>query len=462
MTDISSTVDAREDGRSRRGDAPRSSHADWTPVADRRDPVAVIEEQNAGRVDQLVPLRRGRMSASPFAFYRGSAAIMASDLAATPTSGLEVQLSGDAHLSNFGVYGSPERNLVFDLNDFDETLPGPFEWDVKRLATSFAIAAQDRGFDADVQRSLAERAVAAYRTVMRRFDDEGWLAVWYEHVDEARLSEWTGRRGLSQEELKRLRRFSEKARSRDALHAATKLVDRDGDAVRFRSSPPVLVRLDDLTADADLDPDAVREGVGQSMLSYLDSLTSEIRHLVTRYRVVDVALKVVGVGSVGTRCWIVLLAGRVDHDVLILQVKEATASVLEAHLPASRFDLHGRRVVEGQQLMQASSDIFLGWSRSTFGRDYYWRQFKDWKGSARIERATPSGLERYAELCGYTLARAHAVSGDPGAIAAYLGKGRNFDRAVGEFAMGYAAQNQADHEAFVQAIDDGLEVERDT
>ena len=447
-------------GRSLRREVPRSSHAEWSPPEGRPDPVGIIEAQNADRLTFLTALRRGRMSASPFTFYRGSAAIMASDLATTPTSGLAVQLCGDAHLSNFGVYGSPERNLVFDLNDFDETLPGPFEWDVKRLAASFTIAAQHRGFDSEIQRSLAASVSRAYRISMGRFAAQGWLETWYDHVTEQRVADLVMQRSGSRARVKELRKFSAKARSRDALSAAVKLVDKTQDGYRFKSSPPVLVPIRELAEARRLDD--VEAVVRRALDSYRASLDENTRHLVDRYRMVDLALKVVGVGSVGTRCWVTLLVGRHASDVLLLQVKEAGASVLESHLPASRFRLHGRRVVEGQRLMQASSDIFLGWSDSTLDRRYYWRQLKDWKGSVDLETAKPEGLERYAELCGYTLARAHAVSGDPAAIAGYLGNGVVFDTALGEFSMRYAHQNLTDYRAFTEAIAEGLEIETET
>ena len=334
------------------------------------------------------------MSVSPFTFFRGSAAIMASDLAATPSVGLTVQLCGDAHLANFVLYGSPERNLLFDVNDFDETLPGPFEWDVKRLAASFTVAAQHRDFHPEAQRRLAETVTRSYRLAMQRFARKGWLPL------------------------------------RELPEAQT--------------------------------ADQARVAVEQTFGSYRDSLPESTRWLVDRYRLEDVALKVVGVGSVGTRCWVALLLGRHHDDVLLLQVKEATDSVLERHLPASRFRLHGRRVVEGQRLMQAASDIFLGWSGPVADRHYYWRQLRDWKGAADLETGRVEGAERYAEVCGHTLARAHAVSGDPAAIAGYLGNGTSFDVAVAEFSLSYTTQNLTDYHAFAQAIADGLAVETES
>ena len=459
VTSATSVADARGFGRSLRADVPRSSHGEWVRAADRRGPVQIIEDQNRDRVPWLVPLRRGRMSASPFTFFRGSAAIMAADLAATPRLDLPAQLCGDGHLSNFGLYGSPERNLVFDLNDFDETLPGPVDWDVKRLATSFTIAAQHRGFDPGTQRRLAETAAGTYREAMNGFAARGWLTTFYGHVAEADLEEFVAARG-TRRQAKRLGKAAAKARSRDSLRAAVKLVEPYQGGYRFRSSPPVLVPARELPRAED--ENQIRALVEEAFRSYRETLDEKTRWLVDRYRFEDVAMKVVGVGSVGTRCWVGLFLGRLPSDVLLLQVKEATASVLEGPLPASRFRLHGRRVVEGQRLMQASSDIFLGWCRMSGGRHYYWRQLKDWKGSLDPERVRVEGLERYAQVCGYTLARSHAVSGDPAAIAGYLGKGTVFDRSIGEFAMRYAAQNAQDYQAFTEAIAGGLEVETDS
>jgi uncharacterized protein (DUF2252 family) len=452
---------AYELGRFLRKEVPRSVHAGWTPTADRPDPVGIVEVQNADRIPWLAPLRRGRMSVSPFTFFRGSAAIMALDLAATPSVGLTVQLCGDAHLANFGLYGSPERNLLFDVNDFDETLPGPFEWDVKRLAASFTVAAQHRDFHPPAQRRLAETVARSYRLAMRRFAEKGWLEAWYDHLAEGNLVDWVTSRGGNRTQITDLETITAKARSRDSLQAAVKLLEpADRVRYRFKSSPPVLVPLRELPEGQTADQ--ARVAVEQAFGSYRDSLPESTRWLVDRYRLEDVALKVVGVGSVGTRCWVALLLGRHHEDVLLLQVKEATDSVLERHLPASRFRLHGRRVVEGQRLMQAASDIFLGWSGSVADRHYYWRQLRDWKGAADLETGRVEGAERYAEVCGYTLARAHAVSGDPAAIAGYLGNGTSFDVAVAEFSMRYTAQNLTDYHAFAQAIADGLAVETES
>ena len=445
--------EATETGRAVRKDVPRSSHGDWTPAADRPDPVGLIEGQNADRLEWLLPVRRARMSASPFTFYRGAARLMATDLAATPNSGLNVQLCGDAHLSNFGVYASPERKLVFDLNDFDETLPGPFEWDVKRLAASFAIAAQNVELGDEVARKLAERVTEVYRNAMAEFAERSWLEMWYAHLPFDDLLELSKSRGASKKALKRGEKFAKKARSKDNLRAAQKLVDRSGDAPRFRSDPPLLVPFDELPDEAH--PDRRRESVNESLRSYRSSLSGQMQWLFARYQMVDGAIKVVGVGSVGTRCSVGLFLGRHESDVLLLQIKEATHSVLEEHLEPSRYERHGRRVVEGQRLLQGTSDIFLGWSRSSTGREFYWRQLKDWKGSADLDNASHDLLARYADLCGFTLARAHAVTGDPTAIAAYLGKGDVFDRAMGEYSIRYAAQNVSDAAKFSAAIAEG-------
>ena len=390
------------------------------------------------------------MAESPFAFFRGSARIMAADLASQPDTGLEVQLCGDAHLANFGVYGSPERVLVFDLNDFDETLPGPFEWDVKRLAASVAIAGQHNGLADEVCRLLAVETAQAYRTTIAELSKAGWLDTWYKHIAVDELVNLLEREGASKKRTKRAKRFAKRARSKDHLRAATKLVEATEDGHRFRSSPPLLQRFEDLVDN--LDAEQFERSIAASLDSYRASLPAHIRQLLDRYTLVDMALKVVGVGSVGTRCAIGLFVGRDASDVLILQVKEATKSVLADHLPASQYRLQGRRVVEGQRLMQASSDIFLGWSTSTTGHHYYWRQLKDWKGSVDLDGAGKGALGRYAALCGLTLARAHAVSGDPRPIAAYLGSGTVFDQALGEFALRYAEQNAQDYEEFKGAI----------
>jgi uncharacterized protein (DUF2252 family) len=447
-------TEQRERGRSLRKSNPRSGNADWSPGPHRPDPVALIESQNEARVGWLVPIRRARMVVSPFTFYRGAAGIMASDLNSGSSPELQVQLCGDAHLSNFGVYASPERRLMFDLNDFDETLPGPFDWDVKRLAASFTIAAQDRGFDTDVGRQLAMDATRSYRKSMAGFAKQSWLETWYSQAPYDELVELSKAQGATKKELKRVKKFAKKAKSKNHLQAAHKLVEHDNGRYQFKSAPPLLIPIRDLPIKAE--PDDIRETVAKDFANYRASVGDNIQWLLDRYELVDVAMKVVGVGSVGTRCLVALLIGRGPSDVLVLQIKEATRSVFEEHLPPSHYSQSGQRVVEGQRLVQAASDIFLGWSESAVsGHHYYWRQLKDWKGSANVDRSSPESLARYARLCGIILARAHAVSGDPAAISGYLGKGDVFDEALGEFSFAYAKQNLADHEAFATAIRDG-------
>jgi uncharacterized protein (DUF2252 family) len=378
--------------------------------------------------------------------------VMAADLAATPSTGIDVQLCGDAHLSNFGVYGSPERDLVFDLNDFDETLPGPWEWDVKRLAASFSIAARHNEYGQDVERDLARRAVGAYRKAMGDFAGARYSDVWYAHLDVDDVSD-AFRGQLSKKERKQGERFARKARSKNSLHAFDRLAEQTADGYRIASQPPLIVPLREIPHDEH--PDQVAQTIRGVLEAYLDSVPDHIEVFLRRYRYRDLAIKVVGVGSVGTRCWIVLLKGRDEHDPFFLQIKEADRSVLEDHLPDSVYAEHGRRVVEGQRLMQATSDSFLGWHVGLDGTHYYWRQFKDMKGSVEIDGATERAARRYASLCGWTLARAHARSGDPAAIAGYLGTGDNFDRAVADFSFAYADQNERDYSAFTQAIADG-------
>jgi uncharacterized protein (DUF2252 family) len=442
-------------GKAARSDAPRSSHATWEPQEDRADPVAVLERQARSRVPELVPIRYARMAASPFAFFRGAAAVMSADLARTPVSGLRVQACGDAHLSNFGVFAAPDRRLVFDLNDFDESLPGPWEWDVKRLAASFAIAGRENGLKGKARRAAVLEAGHSYRDAMRAFASQGNLEVWYARLDvEAAMAE------VEEEDsqvLTRLRKGIAKARAKDSLRALEKLTETVDGEIRFRSEPPLLVPGEEMLPAAE-GPGAI-EVLGEVLDAYRDSLPADRQQLLDGYRFRQIARKVVGVGSVGTRAWVVLLTGTDDGDPLFLQAKEAEASVLEPHAGASRFPNHGQRVVEGQRLMQATGDIFLGWCPAIGldgrRRDFYVRQLWDWKRSAEVERLTPRGLELYARLCGWTLARAHARSGDRVAIAAYLGAGDAFDRAIAAFSESYADQNERDHGALVAAIDSG-------
>ena len=441
-----------EVGRTARRVVSRSSHAGWTPGSGRRDPVRLLEEQNATRVPWLVPLRHARMRVSPFTFYRGTARIMAADLATTETSGLAVQLGGDAHLSNFGAYASPSRQLVFDQNDFDETLPGPWEWDVKRFATSFLIAARDLEFDTKTARALTSASVRAYRSAMREYAGEGYLDLWHEHTTTADVGATGGTdsRGLA----KRLARFERRARSKTSLQALAKLAEDVDGRYRIRSQPPVLVPLRDLPAEYDVA--AIEASALAGFEAYKHTLSDDRRALVDRYVPLDLAIKVVGVGSVGTYSLALLLEGRDRDDPLFLQIKEAGPSVLEEFVAPSVYANHGRRVVEGQRLIQAESDICLGWTEGDLEhRHFYVRQLRDWKGSVEIAGATPNQLEFYAQLCGRVLARGHARSGDPVVLTAYMGKGDAFDRAITEFAAAYEVQNRADYDEFLAAIGDG-------
>jgi uncharacterized protein (DUF2252 family) len=444
-------------GKAARAEVPRSSHASFEPAPHRADPVGVLERQAQTRVPELVPIRYGRMLVSAFTFYRGAAMIMAGDLAATPRSGLTVQCCGDAHLSNFGVFASPERRLMFDLNDFDETLPGPWEWDVKRLAVSMLIAAQDNGFAVSDQEQVVLETVASYRTAMAGFAGMNNLDVWYSHLDiEAALQELGSQ--LKPAQVKRTEKALAKARTKDNMSAFSKLTHVvDGEA-RILAEPPLIVPIHDLARGAEREE--MFESLHELVRSYRQTLEYDRRVLLEEFQLTDMARKVVGVGSVGTRAWIALMLGRDGKDPLFLQLKEAEASVLEESLGPSEFANHGQRVVTGQRLMQASSDIFLGWLHVAEGidggnRDFYGRQLKDWKGSAEIERMKPSGLAAYGRLCGWTLARAHARSGDRIAIAAYLGKGTVFDRAIVEFSQAYAEQNERDYRALAAAVKSG-------
>ena len=452
-----SVEERRARGRDARVAAPRSSHSLWELPAGRFDPIALLEEQATDRVHELVPIRYGRMLVSPFAFFRGAAAIMAADLAGSPRSGITVQLCGDAHLSNFGVFGTPERRMIFDVNDFDETLPGPWEWDVKRLAASLEVHGRDRGFDPADRRAIVIAAAREYRQEMRRISRRRTLDAWYDHLDvdwllEQALAEVRAER-LKRREARAAERVVAKARTRDSVRVFAKRTSRvDGD-LRITPDPPLIVPLEDLIVPG-TEWDRADELVKRLLSSYRRTLSHE-HHPIEEFRYVDVARKVVGVGSVGTRCYIVLLVGRDDRDPLLLQVKEAQASVLEPYLGASRIRHSGRRVVVGQRLMQAATDIFLGWQRVTgldgTARDYYVRQLHDWKGGAEVDRLLVTGATFYARLCAATLARAHARWGDRIAIASYLGKGDGFDRAVADFASAYADQNERDYEALVEA-----------
>lgn len=450
-------------GKFARTRTPRNSHTGWTPGEDRPDPVALLQEQNATREADLVPVRHGRMGVSPFTFFRGTAKIMAADLRRTATAELTVQLCGDAHLSNFGAFASPERTLLFDLNDFDETLPGPFEYDVKRLAASITVAARDRGFSTADARSTTVTAVAAYRTAMAEFATMRVTEVWYARMSEddfldlgiAATAGDKKQKGVVRGARKQLA----KARTRNHLQALSKLTENVDGHIRIKSQPPTLIPARDLTGVLG-SREQIIERIAEQLRTYRTSLPADKNRLLDGYELVDAARKVVGVGSVGTRAYIGLLQGRDQDDPLFLQVKEATTSVLEDHLPKSRYRNHGRRVVEGQRLMQAASDIFLGWTEGLdVHGDYYWRQLRDMKGSADVESMKRAGMGLYGRACGWTLARAHARSGDPVAIAAYLGRNDTFDQSITDFSERYADQNEADYERFTKAVRTGeLEV----
>ncbi|MFF8836903.1 DUF2252 domain-containing protein [Streptomyces sp. NPDC015130] len=440
-------------GRKARRHAPRSSHAEYRPSADRPDPLTILETQSSTRVPELVPIRYGRMTESPFRFYRGAAAIMASDLAGTPRSGLTAQLCGDAHMLNFRLLASPERRLMFDINDFDETLPGPWEWDVKRLAASLVIAARANGFDDAERARIVRRTVRAYREAMIRLAGMRTIDVWYAKIDADRL-EALATDQLHRRGRKKLARAMAKARTRDSLQAFDRLTETVGGRPVIAADPPLLVPAGDLMPE--FERNALEEQFRDLMKRYGATLQSDRRTLLSGYRLADVARKVVGVGSVGTRCWIFLLLGRDDEDPLFLQAKEADTSVLAPYVGASAYRNQGERVVSGQRLMQATSDIFLGWERvdgfDGRRRDFYVRQLRDWKGIVVPERMRPKDMEAFGDLCGVTLARAHARSGDRIAIAAYLGGGESFDRALAPFAEAYADQNERDHQALLDAV----------
>ncbi len=474
------SVDEREaEGKGARTRTPPSSHSGWHPAADRPDPVALLEEQNVNREPDLVPVRHGRMMVSPFTFYRGAAKIMAADLKDTPVAGLGVQLCGDAHLSNFGAFASPERRLLFDLNDFDETLPGPFEYDVKRMAASFTIAARNNGFAKADTRAATLASVRAYREAMAGFAQMGTMDIWYAYLDEDELrgairstvagitkakAAKKGKQAKKDEQQEKLARLAEKraaktaakAHTRDSLQALSKLSELVDGTYRIVSQPPVVVPFRDWATTYGLPAGEVDKVIREQFRAYRATLQDDRRRLLERFEVVDAARKVVGVGSVGTRAFIVLLQGRDEHDPLFLQIKEATTSVLEPYVGKSRYRQHGERVVQGQRMMQAASDIYLGWTKGVdVRRSFYWRQLRDMKGSALVEQMAPVGLTFYAGICGWTLARAHARSGDPVAIAAYLGESDAFDKSITDFSQRYADQNEQDYQEFVKAVRSG-------
>jgi len=485
-----SVADRAAQGADARIQAPPELHTGWRPADDRPDPVTQLEEQNVTREPDLVPVRHGRMMVSPFTFYRGAAKIMATDLAATPTAGLTTQLCGDAHLSNFGVFASPERDLLFDLNDFDETLPGPFEFDVKRMAASFTIAARNNGLTTAEAIFATQASVRAYREAMARFARMRTMDIWYAHLSAADLQaafskfaadrsddgkpSKTGKKGKAGKAPKgvkagkkprpgttawaaeRAEKNLRKARTRDSLQALSKLGEIVDGHYRIVSQPPIVVPLRDIEKQYQMSASELEQAVHDQFRDYRSTLQDDRRHLLERFEVVDMARKVVGVGSVGTRAFIVLLQGRDDQDPLFLQVKEATRSVLEGHLPKSRYRNPGERVVQGQRMMQATSDIFLGWTKGAQANRYlYWRQLRDMKGSALVDSMSSFGLNYYAGLCGWTLARAHARAGDAVAIDAYLGTDDGFDTSITDFSQRYADQNEQDYQEFVAAVRSG-------
>jgi uncharacterized protein (DUF2252 family) len=472
---------------------PPSIHSGWKPAEDRPDPIALLEGQNLTREPDLVPVRHGRMMASPFTFYRGAAKIMAADLADTPVAGFHAQLCGDAHLSNFGLFASPERRLLFDLNDFDETLPGPFEYDVKRMAASFMIAARNNGFSTADARASTMASVTAYREAMAAFAEMNTMELWYASLDENEVmqairgvvaetketKEKKGKKGkkgktdktnkankanntdntdrkLAERGARSAEKIREKAHTRDSLQALSKLAEQVDGKYRIVSQPPLIVPERDLASTYGISAEEVDHAIRVQFEGYRTTLQDDRRFLLERFEIVDVARKVVGVGSVGTRAFIVLLQGRDARDPLFLQVKEATASVLEEHLGKSKYRQHGERVVQGQRMMQAASDIFLGWTKGAdVRRHYYWRQLRDMKGSALVESMTPLGLGFYGRICGWTMARAHARSGDAVAIAEYLVGSDAFDQSITDFSQAYADQNEQDYEEFLTAIRSG-------
>ena len=469
----------RAQGKKTRKLTETSAHAGWKPAGDRPDPVALLEEQNATREPDLVPVRHGRMMVSPFTFYRGAAKIMAADLEDTPRAGLTVQLCGDAHLSNFGVFASPERQLLFDLNDFDETLPGPFEYDLKRMSASFTIAARNNGFSKGDARDATLASVSAYRAAMAEFAEMSTMEVWYAHLSEATLmaaiesfvdasggkagkkaekkkNAAKAQKRVTEEEetaAKAARKAARKAHTRDSLQALSKLGELVDGRYRIVSQPPIVIPMRELQGMYGFSAEQFERAIHKQFRAYRETLEDDRRHLLEKFQIIDMARKVVGVGSVGTRAFIVLLQGRDENDPLFLQVKEATASVLEDHLPKSRYKQPGERVVKGQRMMQAASDIYLGWTKGEQENRYlYWRQLRDMKGSAVVESLTPPVLGFYARQCAWTLARAHARSGDPIAITSYLGKDDAFDKAIVDFSERYADQNERDYEAFTDAV----------
>jgi hypothetical protein len=444
-------------GKAARKASPRVSHAEWSPSQRTLDPLALLEEQATARVPRLVPIRYGRMAVSPFSYYRGAALPMAADLATVPRSGLEVQLCGDAHLANFGGFASPERDLVFDVNDFDETHPGPFEWDVKRLATSLEIAGRSRGFDSQTNRKIVLDAASTYRSTIRQFARLNKLDVWYAKLDLPAIMKIWGQEA-SEATLTSMKQAVAKATSKDRLKARDKLTHLVNGELEFLSDPPLLVPIEDLFSEPD-EANRLEATLSRALESYRHTLSSDRKALLDTFRYVAIAQKVVGVGSVGTRCWVALFVGKDNDDPLFLQVKQADPSVLERFTSPSKLPHSGQRVVEGQRLMQTASDIFLGWQRlielDGRPRDYYVRQLWDWKASVSIDTMDPKALCVYGGICAWTLARAHARSGDPVALGAYLGASATFDQSIADFSLSYADQNEVDHQSLVDAIASG-------
>ena len=449
----------KEIGKALREKAPRSSHGEWAPAADRPDPISLLQAQDEGRIEHLLPIKYGRMLESPFAFLRGSAVVMAADLAATPVTGIEALLCGDAHLSNFGLFATPERQLVFDINDFDEAFPGPWEWDLKRLAASAVVAGRENGYSEKVCRTMAVTITETYQKAMDKFAQMHVLDVWYYHVDTeavGALFEATSSRRAQ----KRAQKLVKKARSKTHQQTMEKLTWIEAGQRRIISDPPLLVPLRDMSLEQILNTEDLRliarGAVESSWTQYLDSLPDERRYLLQQFRLVDAALRVGGVGSVGTRCLIVLLEGGAGDEYLILQLKEAGPSVLEQYVDRRRSVQSAQRVVTGQRLMQAASDIFLGWHKSTMAdRDFYWRQLKDMKGSADVGAMDEAGFKTYVALCAWCLARAHARTGEEASIRGYIGKNDSFAKAIADFALAYADQTERDYEALVAAVDSG-------
>jgi uncharacterized protein (DUF2252 family) len=452
-TEFLSRKQYREMGNALREQVPYDSHADWTPPGDRPDPISLLQSQDEGRLQHLLPIKYGRMVASPFAFLRGSAAVMAADLSNTPVSGVDVVLCGDAHLSNFGVFATPERKLIFDLNDFDEAYPGPWEWDLKRLAASAVVAGRSNGFKDEDNHKLARLVARVYREAIDLFSKQPVLDTWYYHIEAEKVLDLFER--YSKKGARSTKKMLKKARTKTRERTLEKLTEVVDGRRQIINDPPLLVRLSDLLTE-EQKAQIPKAHLKDIWIDYIHSLPDERRLLLSRFRVTDAALRVGGVGSVGTRCTIALLEGGAEHDAIILQQKEAGASVLEAYLPKRYYTSNAQRVVTGQRLMQASSDIFLGWHQSTLTeRQYYWRQLKDMKGSVDVAVLDVKGLGTYLAACSWCLARAHARTGNPAGIAGYLGDSKTFDKAIANFAVAYADQTERDHQALVRAIESG-------